>query len=245
MRRLVRRMLVIFPFEEDFYRRSGIDCSYVGHPLLDEPSETRSRGEIAAIHGLDPSRPVVGILPGSRRREIALNLPVMVRAFQELRRLLPSLQAVLPVADTLRREDLAALLPPDEEVALVAQDTTGALALLDAAMVASGTATLQVALQGVPMAIVYRLSPVTYLLGRLLVRIPHIGLPNIVAGREVVPELIQGRATPEAIAGVIFRFLTDEGARREIQEGLSQIRRLLGGPGASGRAADRILDLLP
>lgn len=242
--RLVRKMLVLYPFEEEFYRQAGVDCSCVGNPLLDALGEDPGRDALAARFGLDPARPIVGLLPGSRRREVENLLPDMLGAWRLLRGRMPDLQGIIPVAETLKRADLEPYLDSGGGIALVEGDAGAVMHLMDAAVVASGTATLQTALHGKPLVVVYRLSPLTYLLGRMLVKVRHIGLVNIVAGEEVAPELIQGAVTPENIAARLHPLLVDGEERRRAIERIAAVRGKLGPAGASERAAAEVLNVL-
>lgn len=241
---LVRKMLVVFPFEEKFYRDAGIDCRFVGHPLLDAVGAATSPEELAGRVGLDPGRPILGILPGSRRKELANHLPVMLESFRLLKKKITGLQGIIPVAETLTPADFTPHTEGIDDLALVEHDIDGVMSLMDAAVVASGTATLQTALHQKPMAIVYRLSPLTYFIGRRLIKVKHIGIVNIVAGEEVVPEFIQHRATPENIVDYLTRIFEDREYRDRTVEKLNGVRARLGSPGASRKAAREILDLL-
>lgn len=241
---LVRKMLVVFPFEEKFYKDAGVDCVYVGHPLLDEVKDAPDRKTLADRLGLDPERPVLGLLPGSRHKEISFHLPVMLEAYRTLKARMPELQAVIPVANTLKADDFKVYLAGSEEVRLVEGDTAGVMGLMDAGIVASGTATLQTGLYGKPMVIIYKLSPLTYRLGRLLIKVKHIGLVNLVADEEVVPELIQDDASPERISSLIHRMFCDKAYYAGLADKLSGVRERLGGPGASMRAAQEIVKVL-
>jgi len=240
---LVDKMLVAFPFEKEFYDNAGLDCTFVGHPLLDAIKEMPDRKTLAARFGLDPERPIFGILPGSRRKEISFHLPVMLNAYQILKEKIPGLQAVIPVASTLVQGDFTAHMEGFGDVKLVEGDTDSVMALMDAAVVASGTATLQTALYGKPMVIMYRLSPLTYHLGKMLIKVDHIGIVNIVAGREVSPELIQDMATPENISSLIFKMFYDKAYYGLMVENMEYVKRKLGGPGASARAAEEVVRL--
>jgi len=241
---LVRKMLVVFPFEEQFYKDAGVECRFVGHPLLDAMKEMPGRDELASRFGLDPDRPIFGILPGSRRKELSFHLPVMLESYNLLKEKIPGLQGVIPVASSLSERDFAPYMEGFEEVRLVSGDTDGVMALMDAAAVASGTATLQTALYGKPMVIIYRLSPITYFLGRMLIKVKHIGAVNLVADEEVVPELIQDDATPENISSLIFKMFCDKAYYAEVVEKLGRVREKLGGPGASARAAEEVVRLI-
>lgn len=238
---LVRKMLVVFPFEKEFYDGANVDCVFVGHPVLDEQPEMRGREELSAAFGIDHARPVLGLLPGSRKKELSFHLPVMVEAYRRLKASMPELQAVIPVADTLDIESFKPYIAGAEDVKLVSGDTNGVMALMDCAVVASGTATLQVGLHNKPMVIMYRLSPLTYRIGRMLIKVKYIGLVNLVLGGLVVPELIQDEANPENISSAVLKTFKDEKYRHEMTEKLKDIKSKLGGSGASVRAAQEIV----
>jgi lipid-A-disaccharide synthase len=236
IRRWVRRVLCILPFEVDFYARHGVDARFVGHPLVDE---------LAGVMGaLSPEREhAVALLPGSRRHEVEALAPVMAEAFSRLAARTPGLSAKVIVAPGLSAETLKPLLGPAAgAVQLVEQQRYRELAACRAAFVASGTATLVCALLDVPMVVTYRLHPVSYLIARHLVRVPHVGLVNLVAGEQVAAELVQHRLTPEALAQEGMRLL---GAEGELQRRkLAAVRARLGEPGASARAAEAVLELV-
>jgi lipid-A-disaccharide synthase len=251
----VTTMMVIFPFEEALYREAGLDCSFVGHPLMDD-MEGYARGrdllsedtrrDQKRSYGLDAKRPVVGLFPGSRGGEISYLLPSILRAAARIHESDPKVQFLLAVAPTLRVEDLQAIAASvgearDLPMKWIEGDANGALLASDAVIAASGTLTLQAALLERPMVIVYRVSSLTFALARLLVRVDHAGLPNIVAGRRVVPELIQKDAEPERIADETLRYLNDPAYRSAVRESLGEVRRRLGSPGASERAARIVL----
>jgi len=242
--RLVDKMLVVFPFEKDFYDKAGVPCEFVGHPLMDAVSEMPPRHEIAAGLGLDPSKPVFGILPGSRKKEIDFHLRVMLDSYRLLKKDMPDLQAVLPVASTLDTEYIREKMSPGDEVMLVKNDTSSVMAVMDAAVVASGTATLQVALYGKPMVIIYKLSMFTYIFAKLLVRIRHVGMVNLVAGREVAPELLQHKASAENIYDLIYRLFRDKEYYDRAVSDIQSVRTRLGGTGASERAAREVIHLM-
>ena len=246
--RVVDRMLVILPFEEEFYRAAGVAVEFVGHPLLDMVRAGRNRDQTLRPIGIDPRRPVVALLPGSRRNEVRAHLPAMLGAFRLLRQEFRDLQAVLPLAPTLDRAEVEAevrrLALPADRPLVVAEDRYDLVAATDAAVVASGTATLETALLGVPMVIVYRVNPVTYVMARLLSRVPHIGMPNLIAGKRVVPELVQGECRPETIARELRRILTDPPAAAATRRALLEVRGRLGSPGAAARAATAAWDMI-
>jgi lipid-A-disaccharide synthase len=239
IRAAVSRMLVIFPFEEALYKEAGVPVSFVGHPLVDLVRPEPDRAAFLSGLGLDPARPVVAVLPGSRTKEIAHNLPPLLGALRLLARARPDLQFLLAAAPSI---DLAALegrlrgLP----VGLVQDQTHAVLGAATLALVASGTATVEAALLGTPMIVVYRLSALTYALGRPLVRVPHFAMANLIAGQRVVPELIQGDFTPERVTAEVLSLLGDGVRLAGMREALGEVRRRLGPPGASARAAEAV-----
>lgn len=242
MRGLVDRMEVVFPFEVEIYRKAGIDVEFVGHPLVERISVRCTREDFFRRHGLAPERRLLALLPGSRRQEIERIFPVMLSASAALQRG-RDLQTAIGVAPNLGREILAPQMPTGTKATLVENGTYELMAYADAAIVTSGTATLEAGWFGTPMAVVYRTSALTFLIGRLLVDVPYIGLVNIVAGRKIVPEFVQGAMTPQALEREVGRMLDDEEYASSIRRDLSVIRKKLGGPGASERVARDILRL--
>jgi lipid-A-disaccharide synthase len=239
--RLVDRMLVLFPFEVDFYRRHGVDVIHVGHPLVDEVPVLPQAWDAAKAED-GPFR--VALLPGSRLSEVEALLPTLLAAVERLARRLP-IEARIIRAPTVPRELLdEAVELSGLTVAIVESDRFAAIADSHVALCASGTATLEVGLLGTPMVMVYRLASWTYLLARLLVRLPNVALVNLVLGRRVVPELIQGQANPERIAAEAARLLTDADARKAMRTALAEVRCRLGAGGASGRAAGEVAEML-
>ncbi|MFL6194483.1 MAG: lipid-A-disaccharide synthase [Thermoanaerobaculia bacterium] len=239
--RLVDRMLVLFPFEVDFYRDHGVDVVHVGHPLVDEvPVLPLAWDQEGAEDG--PFR--VALLPGSRTSEVEALLPTLLEAVRRLASRLPIeariIQAPTISAELLEEAVELAGLP----VEIIAEDRFAAIADSHLALCASGTATLEVGLLGTPMIMVYRLASWTYAMAKLLVRLPNVSLVNLVSGRRVVPELIQGEANPERIAVEAARLLTDAGERNRMREALAEVRGRLGESGASRRAAGEVADLL-
>jgi lipid-A-disaccharide synthase len=234
-------MLVIFPFEEDLYRQAGVEVTFVGHPLVDAVSPPADRAAFLRAHRLDPSRPVIALLPGSRKAEVAHNTPPLLGAVRLLAARRPDLQFLLARAPGLPD----ALFQRTREAVRVVQGEThavvGGAAL---ALVASGTATVETALLGTPMVVVYRLSPLTYALGRRFVNVPHYAMPNLIAGRRIVPELIQGDFTPERVSQEALRLLEDEEAAALMRQGLLEVRQKLGASGASERAAAVVAEWL-
>jgi len=266
MRRIADRVLVIFPFEEAIYRDGGVPVEFVGHPLVDLAAPSASRSDFLRAHGLSPAAPTVAVLPGSRPNEVSRILPDLLQAARLIRAAVPEAQFVVAraphlddglfaqkvsnVSDTGIRtarqlselhskkvSDVSDTLP----LVIVESDTNTVLASADVALTASGTATVQAALHDTPMVIVYRLSPLTYRLGRRLVTIGMIGMVNLIAGEKIVPELVQEAFTPDAVAREAIALLTDHERATRVKAGLARVRERLGGSGASLRAAQAIL----
>ena len=244
MKRVADRVLVIFPFEQAFYEEAGVPVTFVGHPLLELAAPAEPRDVFLRTHGLDPLRPVVAMLPGSRPNELRTILPDLVRTAGEIARALPSAQFVLARAPHLDDE---LFLPLDEWPAhairpvVVEGATDNVLASADIAILASGTVTVQAALHGSPMVVVYRVAPLTYRLGKPLLHVDTYAMANLVAGRRVVPELIQDAFTPQAAAAEALRVLTDPGHAARVKADLAEVRAKLGTAGASRRAAEAVL----
>jgi lipid-A-disaccharide synthase len=238
--RVVDRMAVVFQFEVDFYRERGVEVEFVGHPLLEEP-------DIAEPPRHDETGvPELGLLPGSRRHEVERLLPPMLGAVEILRGRVENLRVRLGRARGISEETLTAAGDPEGAgVEVVGPEYVhdvmrGSTALLSS----SGTATLEAACMGTPMVIVYKLGTLSYLAGRALVRIPHIGLVNVVAGRQLVPELVQGDASAEGMARAVEPFLVDPDLRSRVSEELKGVREELGQPGASARVADMVFEMM-
>ncbi|PTL35994.1 lipid-A-disaccharide synthase [Candidatus Methylomirabilis limnetica] len=241
----VRRLLVIFPFEESFYRERGIEAVYVGYPLLDQLTSSPSMQEARRRLELEGTAPVLGLLPGSRVGEIMRHLPILLRSIRQLMIEQPGLRVIIAVADGLPLDLIRSYLNQEVISARVVQGRTyEVMAASDVILVASGTATLEAAIIGTPMVIVYRLAFLSWLLGRALIRVPYIGMVNLVAGRRVVPELIQFHATPERIADEVRRLLLSTEQRLQMRQDFQQVRDRLGPPGAIGRTVDVILECL-
>jgi lipid-A-disaccharide synthase len=248
VRKYVHKMLVIFPFEEQFYRERGVPVEYVGHPLADVPAPLTSRGNFACENGLDPDKRWIALLPGSRRKEVLMNFPEMLRAARLLARESSEYEFVVPVAGTLDPGWMNAIHRNGSESALDVKFTSCArttLAHAVAGVVASGTATVEAALIGTPFVMVYRVSDLTWTLGRRLVRVPHFGMVNLIAGREVIPELVQSDFTAERIVAELRKIIPDGPDRRAMLEALAAVRQKLhltsGEMTAADRAAQTIL----
>jgi lipid-A-disaccharide synthase len=243
IRERVTRMVVIFPFEEALYRQAGIPVTFVGHPLVDLARPAEDGAAFLAAQGLDPARPVVAVLPGSRPQEVAHNLPPIAGALRLLRERRGTLQFALAVAPSLDPR----LLDRDLDglpVTRLAGRTDALLSASSAGIVASGTATVEAALMDLPSVVVYRVAPFTYALGRPFVRVPHYAMANLIAGREVFKELIQRDFRPESVAGEVVSLVEDPVRRRDVRQGLQQVRSRLGPPGASVRAAAVVAEIL-
>jgi len=243
MRRLADRVLVIFPFEEAIYREAGVPVEWVGHPLLDVMPPPRPKEEIAAGLGLRAGDPIVALLPGSRRNEVQAILPDLVAAAQTIRQRLPTAQFVLARAPHVSQELLRPLQQLEPAATIVDGGSDDVLTAADVALVASGTVTVQAALHECPMVVVYRLSPLTYRLGRRFVRVDTFAMANLVAGKRVVPELIQDDFKPERVAAEAISILTDPARGATMRRELAEVRHRLGTPGASARAARAVLDV--
>lgn len=228
--RFVKKMLVIFPFEEKLYRDAGVPAEFVGHPLLDMIPEPKVRGVVTET--------TVGLLPGSRSSEVKRHLPVFFEAFRMLRAGRPALKGLL-FASASQDASAYGVLP--EGVELVRETDYARRGVLDLAICSSGTATLENALLGVPMVVVYKLSWPTYAIARALVKVKHIAMANLLAGKTVVPELIQRDATSERIFLEASALLDDPARAAFVRSELLKVRRSLGEPGAAGRAAAAVL----
>ena len=233
-------MLTLFPFEVPFYAAAGVDAEYVGHPFLDCLPGLPDRDQAAQTLGLDAQRPIVALLPGSRRREVELLLQPMLAALSLIRHDLPEVQAVLPVAPTVAETVQKIASGFSGPLTVVDQQSLTALCAADFAFVASGTATLEAGLIGAPMVIVYRVNRLTAWLAKRLLRVPYIGLINIVAGRQVVPELLQEAVSPRAMAAMALSVLQDPAEAQRIRGDLTALRATMGEGGSSQRAAASI-----
>ena len=242
LRAITDRMLVIFPFEEAIYQRAGVPVEFVGHPLVDLVRSIPRSGFLERL-GLQPDLPTIGVLPGSRTSEVRRILPTLLEAARAIRATVPLAQFVLARAPGLDdhlfapARDLAGL-------AIVEGETDAVLGSVDVALTASGTATVQTALHGTPMIVVYRVSPLEYRIGRRFVTVDNFAMVNLIAGERIVPELIQDAFTPDAVAREAVSMLTDPARAAKIRDGLADVRRKLGGPGASRRAAQAILRVM-
>ncbi|MGE0455450.1 MAG: lipid-A-disaccharide synthase [Vicinamibacteria bacterium] len=243
IRETAEKVLVIFPFEEALYREAGVPVSFVGHPLIDHVRPAADPAAFLREIGLDPARPVVAVLPGSRPKEVRQILPALAGAIELLARRHPGLQFLVAQAPALDAS-LYAAVASRPELRLVRGRSHEALSVASVGLVASGTATVEAAILGTPMVVVYRLSRLTYALGKPLVRVPHYAMANLIAGRRIVPELVQADFTPARVAEQAGALLADAALRERMRADLAEVRRRLGEPGASARAAAEIAALL-
>ncbi len=236
--RYVDKMLTLFPFEVPFYTTAGVDAEYVGHPLLDHLHHLPSAAQAAHSLGLDAQYPIVALLPGSRRQELRRLLPTMLAAFQRIRQRLPQAQGIIPVAPTLAMDEVQLLLTqyPIPMTVIRGQSQT-ALCAAHFALVTSGTATLEAGLLGTPMVVVYKMHPITAWLARRVLCIPYIGLVNIVAGRPVVPELLQEALCPQTLAALALHCLEHPEVAQYVRKELALLRHTLGTGEGARRAA--------
>jgi lipid-A-disaccharide synthase len=248
--RRVDRLAVILPFEESFYRKRGLNVDYVGHPLLDE-FESDVPSPRSKVQGPMPQgasgiqHPVVGLLPGSRRDEIKNLLPVMIRSVEILKTRYPDIRCLLPLAKTIEREYVENFIRNTPVTIDIRENHIySVLERCHIALVASGTATLDTAIMGIPMVVVYKVAPLSYWLGRKLIKVPYIGLANLVAGERVVPELIQDEVTPVTLAREALSLLEDQGVRETMIAKLHGVRKGLGKGGASERAARIAIEMM-
>ena len=246
MQQHVDRVLVIFPFEADIYEQAGVPVEFVGHPLVELTPPPAPRDVARQRFGLAPA-PTVALLPGSRRNEVTRTIPTIAAALPLIAARVPGVQFVVACAHELPESVFAPLrsltLPGTRPPVLVRDETDNVLDAADVVITASGTATVQCALHERPMVVVYRLSSVTYQLARRLVKVEHIAMPNLVAGRRIVPELVQDEFTPERLAVETVRFFEDRALYARTCEALHAVRQRLGGPGASARAAEAVLSV--
>jgi len=242
IQRRVDHVVVILPFEAELYHRAGVRCTFVGHPLLDMVASHYDRIKLRSEFGLGESGRVVGLLPGSRVSEVEMLLPVLLKAAAQLVLAEPGTQFILAQASSINDNLIQALLQNSPvPVRVVYDKASEVMALSDVLFIASGTATLQAAVVGTPMVLLYKTAPVTYRLARWLINVKWIGLVNLVAGRSIVPELIQDEATVERLCEEVLRLLRDPSAYNGMKEGLCQVRQSLGEPGATSRAAQVVL----
>jgi len=243
--RLIKKMIVIFPFEKAIYEEAQIDVDFVGHPLLDAIRSQFSREEAFQQFSLSSGVTTIGLLPGSRMNEVKRHLPPMIEAIPLISKRINPVQFIIPVAPGLDLGEVQNLVgSKSENIRVVENNIDDVMRISDVVIVASGTATIEAAIMGAPMIVVYRVSPLTYLLGKMLIKIKNIGMVNIIAGKTVVPELIQKDVTPEKITSAVVQILENPSKQEEIKKELSSLKEKIGNPGASFRAAQIIMSLL-
>ena len=255
--RLTDRLVVIFPFEADFYRQQGVAVEYVGHPFRETLPPLKDRRTFLADVGLDPEALTIALLPGSRAGEIERHLPIILKAAALIQQSIPQTQFILPLASTAPPGLVQSMVSGEDGVGagfkpaptalrlrIIPGQAYQAMGAAHMAVVASGTATVEAALAGVPTVIVYRVSPLTFAVGRRLIRVPHVGMANLLAGERVFPELIQEDFTPERLAHEVLSLIQEPGRRLAVRRGLATVIRRLGGPGASRRAARVAVELM-
>ena len=236
--KLVHKLVVILPFEVSFYRERGIDCEFVGHPLIDIVKPHLAKEKALDIFRLDKDKRTIGLLPGSRRDEVHNLLPVLLKSAHLLLRDFPNLQFVIPIAPAINRFEVEKYIADSNvDIRVVGEHTYDVLNICDLIITASGTATLEATIMSTPMIIVYKVSFLSYLVGRLLVKVKNIGLVNLIAEERIVPELIQRQASPVNIFNEASRMLKNPHLLSVIRGELEKVREKLGNPGTSQRAA--------
>ncbi len=236
--KLVHKLVVILPFEVSFYRERGIDCEFVGHPLIDIVKPHLAKEKAFDIFRLDKDKRTIGLLPGSRRDEVQNLLPVLLKSAHLLLRDFPNLQFVIPIAPAINRFEVEKYIADSNvDIRVVGEHTYDVLNICDLIITASGTATLEAAIMSTPMIIIYKVAFLSYLVGRLLVKVKYIGLVNLIAEKRVVPELIQGQASPVNIFNEASKMLKNPHLLVVIRGELEKVREKLGNPGTSQRAA--------
>ncbi|MGW8207377.1 MAG: lipid-A-disaccharide synthase [Syntrophobacteria bacterium] len=245
IRSRVDRMVVILPFEEKLYQEAGVKVSFVGHPLLDLIALEDEEGSPCRRYGKNGSSQLIGLLPGSRSSEVSRLLPVMLDMAAILLDMIPKVHFLVPLAPTISREQIAPYLKGRNLPLTVVTDSTHeVIRACEMIVAASGTVTLEAAIIGTPLVVVYKVNPLTYWLGKRLVKVNHVALANIIAGETVAPELIQHEVTPERIARESMKILNDHGRKEWIKRRLQDVREELGTPGASDKAAAIALELM-
>jgi lipid-A-disaccharide synthase len=242
---VINAMAVLFPFEVDVYKRNGIPVRYVGNPVVDQVHVSQSLEALRTEFGLDLNRPVLGLFPGSRNSEIRRHWPIMIAACKEIVKALPQVQLVAGVAAGVNAQtQLIPQVPKGLDITFIEGKSHEVMAASDALMISSGTATLEAGLLRVPMAILYRVSPLSYAILKRFILVPDIGLVNIVAGRRIAQEFVQDRATPAALSAECLRLLRDDAYREQMRARLSIVKEKLGEGGGSERVAQMAKELL-
>jgi len=245
IRSRVDRMVVILPFEEKLYQQAGVKVSFVGHPLLDLIALENEERSLSQSYGKNGSRQLIGLLPGSRLSEVSRLLPVMLDMAAILVETIPKVYFIVALAPTIRKEQIDTYLNSRNLPLTVVTDSTHeVIRACELIVAASGTVTLEAAILGTPLVVVYKVNPLTYWLGKRLVKVNHLALANIIAGETVAPELIQHEVTPERIARESMKIFSDDRRKEWIKRRLRDVRKELGTPGASRKAADIAIELM-
>ena len=235
----IDRMAVILPFEEELFEKGGIKTTFVGHPLLDRPDDVSDHSTFCKTWGLDPERPLLAILPGSRRQEVVRHIRTFVQAGRLVAKTHPDM---LPVFSGVPGVTPSAY---DGSSPIVVGDTRALLRHAHVALVKSGTSTIEAALEGTPSVVAYKMHPLTWLVAKRMLQVDQVSLPNLIAGEKIVPELLQEKATPEALAEALRTLIPEQGrARRNQLDGFSRVRAMLGRPGAAACVADLAMGLM-
>ena len=242
--KVVDTMAVVFPFEVDFYQRHGIKATFVGHPSVPHTKATLTKEASYSQWNLDAQHPIVGLMPGSRHGEIKTLLPIMIGTAKLLKQQNPQLQFLLPIASTLTPADIKPHIPADLKITFIENNTYNALQICDAVITASGTATLEIALLGIPMVIIYKVATLTYKIAMRVMKVKYLGLCNIIAEKEVAKEFWQDQATPENIFQQTQKLLVNTHYRHQIQQELLRIRNHLVAENAEKNIAELALELL-
>jgi lipid-A-disaccharide synthase len=246
IKQFVDRMAVILPFEKEYFRQHGITVDYVGNPLLDSVQIKYSKKEFLEQHDIDPSSTIVGLMPGSRKTEISRLLPLFLQVAAKLSSAIKNIVFLLPLAPTLTIKDLekSGLQESNVDLRIISENHYDMMAACNAAMAASGTLTLELAILKVPLVVSYRVAPLSYLVGKHFIKVQFVSLVNLIAGREVVRELLQNEATPENIFQEMLRLLKDREAQRNMKQQLAEVTGQLGESGASKRTAKLVLEMI-
>ena len=249
IKRLVDKIGVILPFEEQFFRARGVDATYVGHPLLDSVRTSQTRDQYCSSQDIPANVRLIGILPGSRLKEVARLLPVFLESALLLQeKCADRLLFIVPCATTLKKDDLLENGISEYQdrlnLKIVSEDRYNMMAACDIVIAASGTVTLELLLLNTPMVVAYKLSPRTYMLGKLLVKVKYFSLVNLIGNKAIVPELLQDEANPERISGELLKLMYDKKEKIKMESGFQQVKEKLGGEGASDRAAQLALQLM-
>jgi len=249
IRKLVNHIAVILPFEEDFYRKHKVPVTFVGHPLLDNytQNDLRQSDTLETVGNENHEMPVIGLLPGSRDREVIRHLPVMLDAAKLLQSRFKNIKFIISTAPSVKTKHIEEILKKHKGIynyQIATEDVKNVFKMSKIVVAASGTVTLEAAIAGAPMVIIYKVSSVSYWLGRLMVQVKNFGLVNLIAGENIVPELLQDKASPENIADTVFNMLNDANGLKKLRQKLVGIRDMLGGAGASERVAEIALNMM-